>query len=198
MKNIFDAIGSTPLVRFEKICAHAKIFAKLESFNPAGSIKCRVGAAMLDAAIREKKIFDGGTIIEPTSGNTGLGLAFACAARGFKFVAVMPETMSLERRKLLRILGAEVILTPGGENAMTNAIAKANELAAHTENSFVPLQFENPANPQIHRETTAEEIWRDMNGELDFFVAGVGTGGTITGVGEILKQRDPKIKIVAV
>jgi cysteine synthase A len=150
---------------------------------------------MLDAAIRGGKIKKGGTIIEPTSGNTGIGLACACAARGFRFIAVMPETMSEERRKLMQMLGAQVLLSPGAEG-MRGAINKATELA-RAENTFMPMQFENAANPQVHRDTTAEEIWRDTNGNVDFFVAGVGTGGTITGVGEVLKARNPNVKIIA-
>jgi cysteine synthase A len=198
--DITAATGATPLVRLQKMCKSppaAEILGKLEAFNPAGSVKCRIGAAMLDDAVRRDMIRQGGTIIEPTSGNTGIGLAFACAARGFCFVAVMPETMSIERRRLLQMLGAKVVLTSGAEG-MTGAIDKAKKLVAETENSYMPLQFENPANPQVHRETTAEEIWNDTDGEVDIFVAGVGTGGTITGVGEVLKQRNPRIKIIAV
>jgi cysteine synthase A len=196
---ITEAIGRTPLVRFSKITAGcgAEVIAKVESFNPLNSVKCRVGNAMLSAAERDGKIRPGATIIEPTSGNTGIGLAFACAARGYHLILTMPETMSIERRKLAQMLGAELVLTPGPAG-MNGAVQKAHELARHIKNSFVPLQFDNPANPQIHRETTAEEIWADTNGRVDILVAGVGTGGTITGVGEVLKQRKPSFRAVAV
>jgi cysteine synthase A len=196
---ITGVIGATPLVRLPNVGAGlpGTLLGKLEYFNPAGSVKCRIGAAMLDAARRGGKLRDGGVVIEPTSGNTGIGLAFACAARGYRLIITMPETMSIERRKLLRMLGADLVLTPGNEG-MNGAIRKAQELKAQIADSFVPLQFENPANPQIHRETTAEEIWQDTGGAVDIFVAGVGTGGTITGVGEVLKERKPGVKIVAV
>jgi cysteine synthase A len=196
---ITEAIGATPLVRLQKIGAGLPgvILGKLEYFNPAGSVKCRIGAAMLEAARRDGKLKPGGVVIEPTSGNTGIGLAFACAAQGYRLILTMPETMSLERRKLARMLGADLVLTPGSDG-MTGAIKKARELNAQIAGSFVPLQFENPANPQVHRETTAEEIWQDTAGGVDIFVAGVGTGGTITGVGEALKERKPSVKIVAV
>jgi len=196
---ITDVIGATPLVRLPKISAglQAAVIGKLEYFNPAGSVKCRIGAAMLDAASREGKLKPGGVVIEPTSGNTGIGLAFACAARGYRLILTMPETMSIERRKLARMLGSDLVLTPGNEG-MAGAIKKARELKAQIAGSVIPLQFENPANPQVHRETTAEEIWHDTNGAVDIFVAGVGTGGTITGVGEVLKERKPAVKIVAV
>jgi cysteine synthase A len=198
-QSITEAIGSTPLVRLPKISANLPgiVLGKLEAFNPAGSVKCRIGAAMLEAAKNEGKLKDGGVVIEPTSGNTGIGLAFACAAKGYKLILVMPETMSIERRKLAKMLGADLVLTPGSEG-MTGAVNKAKELTAQIRESFMPLQFENPANPQVHRVTTAEEIWRDTKGEVDIFVAGVGTGGTITGVGEVLKERKPSVKIVAV
>jgi cysteine synthase A len=197
--NITEAIGATPLVRLPNISTGLPgiLLGKLEYFNPAGSVKCRIGAAMLEAARREDKLKPGGVVIEPTSGNTGIGLAFACAAQGYRLILTMPETMSLERRKLVRMLGSDLVLTPGNEG-MAGAIKKARELKAQISGSFMPLQFENPANPQIHRETTAEEIWQDTSGEVDIFVAGVGTGGTITGVGEVLKERKPTVKIVAV
>ena len=197
--SITEAIGATPLVRLPKISAGLPgiLLGKLEAFNPAGSVKCRIGAAMLEAARKEGKLEDGGTVIEPTSGNTGIGLAFACAAQGYRLILTMPETMSIERRKLVKMLGAELILTPGSEG-MSGAIKKAREVLAATPGSFMPLQFDNPANPQVHRVTTAEEIWNDTGGEVDIFVAGVGTGGTITGVGEVLKERKPSVKIVAV
>jgi cysteine synthase A len=173
------------------------LLGKLESFNPAGSVKCRIGAAMLEAARRNGKLKPGDVVIEPTSGNTGIGLAFSCAAQGYKLILTMPETMSIERRKLAKMLGADLVLTPGNEG-MAGAIKKAKELHAQIAGSFIPLQFENPANPQVHRETTAEEIWQDTEGGVDIFVAGVGTGGTITGVGEVLKERKSSVKIVAV
>jgi cysteine synthase A len=197
--NITEVIGATPLVRLPNISAGlvGKALGKLEYFNPAGSVKCRIGAAMLEAARKDGKLKAGGTVIEPTSGNTGIGLAFACASQGYKLILTMPETMSLERRKLARMLGADLVLTPGNEG-MAGAIKKARELVSHISGSFMPLQFENPANPQVHRETTAQEIWQDTNGAVDIFVAGVGTGGTITGVGEVLKERKPSVKIVAV
>jgi cysteine synthase A len=198
-QDITQAVGATPLVCLKKISAGlpGEIFGKPEYFNPAGSVKCRVGVAMLEAAIRDGKLKQGGIVIEPTSGNTGIGLAFACAARDFRFIAVMPETMSVERQKLIKSFGAELVLTSGA-GGMQAAIEKATQLVAQTENAFMPLQFENAANPQAHRETTAEEIWHDTDGTVDIFVAGVGTGGTITGVGEVLKQRNPEVKIIAV
>jgi len=197
--SVTDAIGATPLVRLAKIGEGLPgiVLGKMEAFNPAGSVKCRIGAAMLGAAERDGKLKPGGTVIEPTSGNTGIGLAFACAARGYRLILTMPETMSIERRKLVRMLGADLVLTPGNEG-MAGSIKKAKELNAQIAGSFMPLQFENPANPQIHRETTAEEIWQDTDGGVDIFVAGVGTGGTITGVGEVLKQRKSSVRIVAV
>ena len=196
---VTEAIGATPLVRLSKISEGLLgiLLGKMEAFNPAGSVKCRIGAAMLEAAKRDGKLKPGSVVIEPTSGNTGIGLAFACAAQGYKLILTMPETMSIERRKLVRMLGAGLILTPGNEG-MAGSIKKAKELNAQIAGSFMPLQFENPANPQIHRETTAEEIWQDTNGEVDIFVAGVGTGGTITGVGEVLKERKSTVRIVAV
>ncbi|MCL2111043.1 MAG: cysteine synthase A [Clostridiales bacterium] len=197
--SITDAIGATPLVRLPKISAGmpGTLLGKLESFNPAGSVKCRIGAAMLEAAIQEGRLKPGGMVIEPTSGNTGIGLAFACSALGYRLTLTMPETMSIERRKLVKMLGADLVLTPGSEG-MAGSIQKARELMAKTPGAFMPMQFENPANPQIHRVTTAEEIWNDTGGEVDIFVAGVGTGGTITGVGEVLKARKPSVKIIAV
>jgi cysteine synthase A len=197
--SITGVIGATPLVRLPKISAGMPgiLLGKMEAFNPAGSVKCRIGAAMLEAASREGKLKPGGVVIEPTSGNTGIGLAFACAALGYRLILTRPETMSIERRKIVKMLGAELVLTPGSDG-MTGSIKKARELTAQIAGSYMPLQFENPANPQIHRETTAEEIWRDTDGGVDIFVAGVGTGGTITGVGEVLKSRKPGVKIVAV
>jgi cysteine synthase A len=197
--NITDARGNTPLVRLAKLGAGlpGAVLAKVESFNPMNSVKCRIGAAMLDAAERDGKLKPGGIVIEPTSGNTGIGLAFACAARGYKLILTMPETMSVERRKLAQMLGADVVLT-SGKDGMKGAVRKAEELVSQTLNSFMPLQFENPANPEAHRQTTAEEIWADTAGNVDVFVAGVGTGGTITGVGEVLKTRKPSVKIIAV
>ena len=191
-EDITQCIGHTPLVRLKRIAgdAGATIAAKLESFNPLWSVKDRIGRAMIDAAEREGKIRPGTIIIEPTSGNTGIALAFVCAARGYKLQVTMPESMSLERRRLLKALGAEIILTPAAEG-MGGAVRRAEELAASDTRYFIPQQFKNPANPEIHRKTTAEEIWQDTGGKVDIFVAGVGTGGTITGVGEVLKSRKP-------
>jgi cysteine synthase len=197
--DITQTIGATPLVRLRRVVGDAKgiVVAKLESFNPLWSVKDRIGVSMIDAAEREGKINKDTTIIEPTSGNTGIALAFTCAARGYKFVATMPETMSLERRRLLKAFGAEVVLTPG-EKGMAGAIAKAEELLKSTPNSFMPQQFKNPANPEIHRLTTAEEIWTDTAGRVDILVSGIGTGGTITGVSEVIKKRKPSFKAIAV
>jgi cysteine synthase A len=197
--SITDAAGATPLVRLPKISKGLPgiLLGKLESFNPAGSVKCRIGAAMLEAAKNEGLLKEGGVVIEPTSGNTGIGLAYACAALGYKLMLVMPETMSVERRKIVKMLGADLVLTPGSEG-MAGAVKKAKKLKTQIAGSFMPLQFENPANPQVHRLTTAEEIWRDTKGDVDIFVAGVGTGGTITGVGEVLKKRKSGVKIIAV
>jgi cysteine synthase A len=197
--NITEARGNTPLVRLAKLGKGllGTVYAKVESFNPMNSVKCRIGAAMLDAAERDGKLKEGGTVIEPTSGNTGIGLAFACAARNYKLILTMPETMSVERRKLARMLGADVVLT-SGKDGMKGAIRKAEELRGQISGSFIPLQFDNPANPEIHRRTTAEEIWSDTAGAVDIFVAGVGTGGTITGVGEVLKARKGDVRVVAV
>jgi cysteine synthase A len=177
--------------------AGAQVVAKLESYNPAHSVKDRIGVAMIDAAERAGEIRPDTVIIEPTSGNTGIALAMVCAARGYRCVLTMPETMSVERRQLLRALGAELILTPGPDG-MPGAIARAEELAKNDQRYFMPQQFENPANPAIHRATTAEEVWRDTDGAVDIFVSGVGTGGTITGVGEVLKARKPSVRLVAV
>jgi cysteine synthase A len=196
---ISSCIGNTPLVRLRRLtenCA-ATVLVKLESFNPLWNVKDRIGRAMIDAAERDGKIGPGTVIIEPTSGNTGIGLAFVCAARGYKLVVTMPESMSIERRRLLKALGAELILTPAAEG-MPGAVAHAEMLVARNSNYFMPQQFKNPANPAIHRTTTAEEIWRDTGGVVDMLVAGVGTGGTITGVGEVLKARNPNVLIVAV
>ncbi|MGE5694882.1 MAG: cysteine synthase A [Candidatus Sericytochromatia bacterium] len=198
-EDITQLTGSTPLVRLRRVTdgAGADVVAKLESFNPAGSVKDRIGVAMLDAAEQAGLIKPDTIILEPTSGNTGIALAMVCAARGYKCVLTMPETMSIERRMLLRAYGAELILTPGAEG-MPGAIAKAEELAKTDQRYFVPQQFENPANPAIHRATTAEEVWRDTDGKVDVFVAGVGTGGTITGVAEVIKERKPTAQFVAV
>jgi cysteine synthase len=197
-QDITKTIGNTPLVRINRITAglKAQVVAKLESFNPAGSVKDRIGLAMIEAAERDGKIKPDTILLEPTSGNTGIGLAFVAAAKGYKIALTMPETMSMERRKLLKALGAELILTPGAEG-MKGAIARANTLAAEDSRYLVLQQFENPANPEIHRRTTAEEIWRDTDGKIDVFVGGTGTGGTITGVGEVLKPRKPSLRIVA-
>ncbi|MBZ0317222.1 MAG: cysteine synthase A [Anaerolineae bacterium] len=197
--NVTELIGNTPLVKLNKVTAGlpAQIVAKLEFFNPAHSVKDRIGVAMIEAGEREGKIKSDTIIVEPTSGNTGIALAMVCAQRGYRLILTMPDTMSKERRKLLRAYGAELILTPGA-NGMAGAIAKANELAAADPRVWIPQQFENPANPAIHRTTTAEEIWRDTDGQIDILVAGIGTGGTITGVGEVLKARKPSIQLVAV
>ena len=198
-EDITQLIGHTPLVRLRRVTdgAVAEVAAKLESFNPAGSVKDRIGVSMIDAAEQAGLIRPDTIILEPTSGNTGIALAMVCAARGYRCVLTMPETMSLERRMLLRAYGAELILTPGADG-MPGAIARAEELAKTDQRYFVPQQFENPANPAIHRATTAEEVWRDTDGAVDIFVAGVGTGGTITGVGEVLKERKPEVRLVAV
>lgn len=198
-ENITSVIGHTPLVRLNRIAIGLPgiIVGKVESFNPLNSVKCRIGAAMLDAAEHSGELKPGGTVIEPTSGNTGIGLAYVCAARGYRLILTMPETMSVERRKLVQMLGADLVLTSGSEG-MNGAVRKARELLREIPGSFMPLQFENPANPQAHRETTAEEIWADTSGQADFIVAGVGTGGTITGVAEVLKTRKPDFKAIAV
>jgi cysteine synthase A len=197
--DITQTIGATPLVRLRRVVGGAKatVVAKLENFNPLWSVKDRIGVSMIDAGERDGKINKDTTIIEPTSGNTGIGLAFTCAARGYKLVVTMPESMSLERRRLLKAFGAQVVLTPA-EKGMNGAIAKAEELLRTTPNSFMPQQFKNPANPEIHRRTTAEEIWNDTQGKADILISGVGTGGTITGVGEVIKKRKPSFKAIAV
>ncbi len=197
--DITETIGNTPLVKLNKVTdgAPATILVKCEFFNPLASVKDRIGLAMIEAGEREGKIKKDTMIIEPTSGNTGIALAFVCASKGYKLTLTMPESMSKERRYLLRMLGAEVVLTPAAKG-MNGAIAKAKELMAANPNSYMPQQFENPANPEIHRRTTAEEIWRDTDGKVDIIVAGVGTGGTITGVAEVIKQRNPKFRAVAV
>ena len=194
-----EIIGNTPLVRLNHITAGAvaDVVVKLESFNPLSSVKDRIGVAMILEAEERGLINKNSTIVEPTSGNTGIALAFVCAARGYKLVLTMPETMSVERRQLLAVLGAQLVLTPGGEG-MPGAIRKAEQMAAENSNYYMPQQFKNPANPEIHRLTTAEEIWRDTEGKVDFVVAGVGTGGTITGIAETLKQKKPGFKAVAV
>lgn len=193
-----DLIGNTPLLKIGKLnSSKAEVLAKVEYFNPGGSAKDRVGLAMILAAEEKGELQPGGLIIEPTSGNTGIGLALAAAVRGYRLILTMPETMSVERQKLVRAYGAEVVLTDGAEG-MKGAIRKAEELKAMNPGAFIPQQFENPANPDIHRRTTAEEIWRDTEGSIDVFVAGVGTGGTVTGVGEFLKKRLPDVKIIAV
>lgn len=200
-KSLTDLIGNTPLLELSNYSRikqlNAKIIAKLEYFNPAGSVKDRIGYAMIKDAEAKGLINQDTVIIEPTSGNTGIGLAFAAAAKGYRLILTMPETMSIERRKLLSALGAELVLTPGA-GGMAGAIQAAEELVAQTPNSFMPQQFKNPSNPAIHRATTAEEIWRDTDGLVDIYVGGVGTGGTITGVGEVLKARNPAVRIVAV
>ena len=197
--NVAELIGNTPLVRLNRVAdgIDGTVAAKLEFFNPAHSVKDRIAVAMLDAAERAGRIGPDTVVLEPTSGNTGIGLAMVCAARGIKCAFVMPETMSRERRLILKAYGAELILTPGPEG-MPGAVKKAEELAAADPRYFIPQQFENPANPEIHRRTTAEEIWRDTGGKVDIFVSGVGTGGTVTGVGEVLKSRKPGVQVVAV
>jgi cysteine synthase A len=198
-EEITHCIGNTPLVKLRHInvgCV-GTVVAKLENMNPLWSVKDRLALAMIDAAERDGLIAKDTVIIEPTSGNTGIGLAYVCAARGYKLMVTMPESMTLERRRMLKALGAELVLTPAADG-MPGAVRKAEELAAENSNYFVPQQFKNPANPAIHRKTTAEEIWRDTDGGVDVFVSGVGTGGTITGVGEVLKERKPEVRIVAV
>lgn len=196
--NLAQTIGNTPLVRINKLNAgQAQVLAKMEFFNPCGSVKDRIGLAMIEAAEAADRIRQDTVLVEPTSGNTGIGLAFICAVRGYKLILVMPESMSVERRKLLKAMGAEIVLTPASAG-MSGAVAKAQQLISNTGNMIMLQQFDNPANPDIHRRTTAEEIWRDTDGKVDIFVAGVGTGGTITGVGQVLKERNPSVQIVAV
>lgn len=200
-KNLSELVGRTPLLEIEKYNKSknlkAKVFAKLEYFNPAGSVKDRIAKSMIEDAEKKGLIKEGTVIIEPTSGNTGIGIASIGSAKGYEVKIVMPETMSVERRSLIKAYGAEIVLTEGAKG-MKGAIAKAEELASQIENSFIPGQFQNPANPEIHRKTTGPEIWEDTDGKVDIFVAGVGTGGTITGVGEYLKSQNPNVKIVAV
>jgi cysteine synthase A len=197
--DITQTVGNTPLVRLNRMGkgSGAQVVAKLESFNPLSSVKDRIGVSMIEAAEKGGSLTKDTVIIEPTSGNTGIALAFVCAAKGYRLILTMPETMSVERRTLLRMLGAELVLTPGAEG-MPGAIRKAEEMIRQTPHSFMPQQFKNPANPEIHRRTTAEEIWRDTDGKVDIFVGGVGTGGTITGVSEVIKPRRPGFKSIAV
>jgi cysteine synthase A len=199
--NILETIGATPLVRLGKIMAahgsQAEILGKCEFFNPVSSVKDRIGLAMVEALEAENRIGPKTTIVEPTSGNTGIALALVCAAKGYRLVLTMPETMSVERRKMLRLLGVELVLTPGAEG-MRGAVAKAEELLEELPDAVMPQQFSNPANPEVHRKTTAEEIWRDTAGRVDVVVSGVGTGGTLTGVGQVLRQRKPTFRMVAV
>src|SRR5262245_61745091 len=197
--DITQTIGMTPLIRLRRVVGDAKatVVAKMENFNPLWSVKDRIGVSMISAAERDGRVKPGTTVIEPTSGNTGIGLAFTCAARGYKLMVTMPDSMSLERRRLLKAFGAEVVLTPA-DKGMKGAIDKANELLKSIPNSFMPQQFDNPANPEIHRKTTAEEIWNDTEGKIDILISGIGTGGTITGVSEVIKKRKPSYKAIAV
>jgi len=198
-ESMTDLVGKTPLVYLNRVVgdAPAKVAAKLENFNPASSVKDRIGLSMIEAAEQSGQLKPGMTIVEPTSGNTGIALAWVAAAKGYKLVLTMPESMSIERRKMLQILGAELVLTPP-ERGMTGAVEQAKEILASKGNAFMPLQFDNPANPQVHAETTAKEIWEDTDGGVDIFVAGVGTGGTVTGVGRTIKAQKPGFKVVAV
>jgi cysteine synthase len=197
--DITQTIGNTPLIRLRRVTAgcEAVVVAKLENFNPLWSVKDRIGVAMIDAAEAEGKIRPETVIVEPTSGNTGIALAFTCAARGYRLIVTLPESMSMERRRLLKAFGAEIVLTPAAEG-MPGAVRKAEEIVKNTPHAFMPQQFKNPANPEIHRRTTAEEIWRDTDGQIDILISGVGTGGTITGCGEVLKARKPGVQIIAV
>jgi len=197
--NVTELVGNTPLVRLNRVVgdAPATVVAKLEYYNPAKSVKDRIGLSMIEAAERAGKLGPDTLIVEPTSGNTGIALAMVCAQRGYRLVLTMPDTMSVERRKILRAFGAELVLTPGADG-MNGAIAAANRLAEENPNVFIPQQFQNPANPDVHRRTTAEEIWRDTAGKVDILVSGIGTGGTISGVGEVLKERKPSAQVVAV
>jgi len=198
-KDMTELIGKTPLVQLNRVSegCKARVVGKCEFFNPVSNVKDRIGVNMVLTAEREGKIKPGMTLVEPTSGNTGIALSWVAAARGYKLILTMPESMSIERRKILQFFGAELVLTPA-EQGMTGAINRAKEIVGNTEGAFMPQQFQNPANPEIHRKTTAEEVWADTDGEVDIFVAGVGTGGTITGVGEVLKERKPSVEIVAV
>ncbi len=197
-RDITETIGNTPLVRINRIIqSKAEVYAKLEFFNPLSSVKDRIGVSMIEAGEKSGRLNKDSVVIEPTSGNTGIGLAFVCAAKGYRLTLVMPESMSIERRALLRAMGADLVLTPAAEG-MRGAVARANELVAKTPNGFMPQQFDNPANPEIHRRTTAEEIWNDTDGRADILISGIGTGGTITGVGEVIKKRKPSFRCIAV